>query len=124
MREIYTDFLPIGAHLFGLNIPHPLQPLGSRWVEQSLQRSSHALSSLLLALKMSPVIRYQVEMLNLVTLICVHFPPKISFLFFKVENFFLVYLFYNNNPNVLQSSRLRQFILDICKGPNNLKAPK
>jgi len=59
IREIYTDYLPIGSHLFGLDIPSPLQPLGSRWVEPSLQRSSQALSSLLLALKMSPVIRYQ-----------------------------------------------------------------
>jgi len=59
IREIYTDYLPVGAHMFGLNIPNPLQPLGSRWVEKSLQRCSHAISSLLLALKMSPVIRYQ-----------------------------------------------------------------
>lgn len=59
LREIYIDFLPIGAHLFGLNIPYPLQPLGSRWVESSLTRTVQALSSLLLALKLSPAIRYQ-----------------------------------------------------------------
>ena len=38
MKEIYIDYLPYGAHLFGLSIPHPLQPLGSRWVEDSLAR--------------------------------------------------------------------------------------
>jgi len=59
VKEIYTDYLPFGAHLFGLSIASPLQPLGSRWVESSLQRSSQALSSILLALKMSPAIRYQ-----------------------------------------------------------------
>ena len=59
IKEVYTDFLPFAAHLFGLAIPHPLQPLGSRWVEDSLSRSTSALVSLLLSLKLSPVIRYQ-----------------------------------------------------------------
>ena len=62
-----------GTHLFGLSLQHPLQPLGSRsvlplivkttqtshhrWVEESLQRTSQALASLLLSLRLSPTIR-------------------------------------------------------------------
>ena len=59
IKEVYTDYLPFATHLFGLSLPHPLQPLGSRWVEDSLARSTQALVSLLLSLKLSPVIRYQ-----------------------------------------------------------------
>jgi len=59
VKEIYIDYLPIGTHLFGLSLQHPLQPLGSRWVEESLQRTSQALASLLLSLRLSPTIRYQ-----------------------------------------------------------------
>jgi len=59
IKEIYIDYLPIGTHLFGLSLQHPLQPLGSRWVEESLQRTSQALASLLLSLRLSPTIRYQ-----------------------------------------------------------------
>jgi len=59
VKEIYTDYFPIGAHLFSVNIPKPLQPLGSRWVESSLLRSGQAIASVLLAFKLSPVIRYQ-----------------------------------------------------------------
>ena len=59
VKEIYIDFLPFGSHLFGLSILNPLQPLGSRWEEESLQRSSQALVSVLLSLKQCPVIRYQ-----------------------------------------------------------------
>ena len=59
MKEIYIDYLPYGAHLFGLSIPHPLQPLGSRWVEDSLARCTQSIISLLLSHKLSPVIRYQ-----------------------------------------------------------------
>jgi len=59
LKEIYIDYLPIGTHLYGLNIPHPLQPLGSRWVESSLTRTCHSLASLLLGLRLCPTIRYQ-----------------------------------------------------------------
>jgi len=59
VKEIYIDYMPYGAHLFGMSIPHPLQPLGSRWVEESLTRTTQGLVSLLLAHKLSPVIRYQ-----------------------------------------------------------------
>ena len=40
VKEIYIDYMPYGAHLFGMSIPHPLQPLGSRWVEESLTRTT------------------------------------------------------------------------------------
>jgi len=59
IKEIYIDYLPIGTHLFGLSLSNPLQPMGSRWVEQSLTRTSQALTALLLSLRLSPVIRYQ-----------------------------------------------------------------
>eukprot|EP00092_Neocalanus_flemingeri_P028006 GFUD01030408.1.p1 GENE.GFUD01030408.1~~GFUD01030408.1.p1 ORF type:complete len:558 (-),score=144.94 GFUD01030408.1:620-2293(-) len=59
VKEVYLDFLPIGSHLFGLSLPLPLQPLGSRWVEDSLTRTSQAITALLLSLKLCPAIRYQ-----------------------------------------------------------------
>ena len=59
VKEIYIDYLPYGAHLYGLSIQHCLQPLGSRWVEASLTRATQALVSLLLSLKLSPCIRHQ-----------------------------------------------------------------
>ena len=70
IKEIYIDFLPIGTHLFGLGIQHPLQPMGSRsgllslpptpslrWVEDHLSRTSQALAALLLSLRLSPTVR-------------------------------------------------------------------
>ena len=59
VKEIYIDYLPFGAHLFGLSIPSPLQPLGSRWVEEELTRTTQAIIALLLSHKLSPAIRYQ-----------------------------------------------------------------
>lgn len=59
VKEVYLDYLPVGSHLFGLSLPIPLQPMGSRWVEDSLNKSSQAITSLLLSLKLSPAIRYQ-----------------------------------------------------------------
>ena len=59
VKEIYIDYLPFGAHLFGLAIPSPLQPLGSRWVEDQLTRTTQAIVSLLLSHKLCPAIRYQ-----------------------------------------------------------------
>ena len=54
VKEVYIDYLPLGAHMFGLSIPHPLQPLGSRWEESSLARTAQAVTALLLALKLCP----------------------------------------------------------------------
>ena len=59
VKEIYIDYLPFGSHLFGLSLNHPLQPLGSRWVEDHLTRTTQALISVLLSHKLCPSIRYQ-----------------------------------------------------------------
>ena len=59
VKEVYLDYLPVGSHLFGLSLPLPLQPMGSRWVEDSLTKSSQAITALLLSLKLCPAIRYQ-----------------------------------------------------------------
>lgn len=59
VKEVYIDFLPLGAHLYSLSFPNPLKPLGSRWDETALSRSGQAITALLLSLKLCPVIRYQ-----------------------------------------------------------------
>ena len=59
VKEIYIDYLPFGSHLFGLSLANPLQPLGSRWVEEHLARTSQAVASVLLSNKLCPAIRYQ-----------------------------------------------------------------
>lgn len=59
VKEVYLDYLPVGSHLYSLSLPLPLQPMGSRWVEDSLTKASQAITALLLSLKLVPSIRYQ-----------------------------------------------------------------
>lgn len=57
IQEFYGDFIPVSPHLFTLNIVGCYQ--GRSWNLNHLQRAVQGLTAVLLALKKSPVIRYQ-----------------------------------------------------------------
>lgn len=55
--EYFADFYPVDVHHFTLNIPNC--SWHSTWNQAMMARSSHGITSVLLALKKNPVIRYQ-----------------------------------------------------------------
>lgn len=57
VQEFYADYLAVSPHLFSLGIPSAYQ--GLSWNPGHLQRSVQGITSVLLSLKKSPVIRYQ-----------------------------------------------------------------
>lgn len=57
VQEYYIDFLAVNPHLFSLGIPYSMT--NSIWYAPALQRSVQGLLSILLSLKMCPLIRYQ-----------------------------------------------------------------
>lgn len=57
VKEIYADYLCVNPNLFSFNIPTSLNRLN--WQPEALIRSVQGLTSVLLSLKMNPVIRYR-----------------------------------------------------------------
>nr|CAG4646143.1 EOG090X03QA [Macrothrix elegans] len=57
IQEFYADYFALGPHLFSFNLEKPIQ--GMEWSSNSLLRSAQGLTSILLSLKKSPLIRYQ-----------------------------------------------------------------
>lgn len=57
IQEFYADYLAVSPHLFSLGISCPYK--GLTWNPNYLQRSVQGITSVLLSLKKSPVIRYQ-----------------------------------------------------------------
>lgn len=59
IKEVYADYLAINPDLFSLNIPTSLHAL--TWLPSALNRSIDGIVSVLLSLKIRPVIRYRVS---------------------------------------------------------------
>lgn len=57
VHEFYADYIAVSPHLFTMNIPNCAK--GFVWSPSQLQRVCRGLSSVLLALKKCPMIRYQ-----------------------------------------------------------------
>ncbi|XP_039267692.2 vacuolar protein sorting-associated protein 45-like [Styela clava] len=57
VHEFYADYIAISPHLFTININNCMK--GFTWSHPLLQRTTHGVSSVLLALKKCPIIRYQ-----------------------------------------------------------------
>ncbi|CAD7092047.1 unnamed protein product [Hermetia illucens] len=57
VKEVYADFLCVNPNLFSFNIPYCMQSL--KWIPEALMRSAQGLTSILLSLKIHPVIRYR-----------------------------------------------------------------
>ncbi|XP_061110692.1 vacuolar protein sorting-associated protein 45 isoform X1 [Conger conger] len=59
VQEFYGDFIAVNPHLFSLNLTGVTR--GRSWEPTLLQRSTQGLTSVLLALKKCPMIRYQLS---------------------------------------------------------------
>lgn len=59
VKEVYADFLAVNSHLFSFNIPTSLHALS--WIPSALNRSIDGIVSVLLSLKIRPVIRHHVS---------------------------------------------------------------
>lgn len=57
IREVYADYLCVNSNLFSFNLPTCMNVLG--WAPDALQRSVDGLISVMLSLKLRPVIRYR-----------------------------------------------------------------
>ncbi|KAF4531830.1 hypothetical protein B566_EDAN000856 [Ephemera danica] len=57
VQEFYADFIPVGPHLFSLNIKGYAE--GLLWNQEQLHRTVQGITSVLLALKKNPFIRFQ-----------------------------------------------------------------
>ena len=57
VKELYADYLGVNPNLFSLNIPVCMQRLN--WLPDALARSVQGIVSVLLSLKLNPVIRYR-----------------------------------------------------------------
>lgn len=57
VQEFYADFIPVGPHLFSLNIKGYAE--GLLWNQEQLHRTVQGITSILLALKKNPFIRFQ-----------------------------------------------------------------
>lgn len=59
IKEVYADYLAVNPDLFSLNIPTSLHALN--WLPSALNRSVDGIVSVLLSLKLRPVIRYRIS---------------------------------------------------------------
>lgn len=57
VKELYADYLAVNPNLFSLNIPNCMSRLN--WLPDALARSVQGVVSILLSLKLNPVIRYR-----------------------------------------------------------------
>lgn len=57
LKEVYADYICVNTNLFSFNIPISLNRL--TWLPESFVRSVEGLTSVLLSLKLNPVIRYR-----------------------------------------------------------------
>lgn len=57
VKELYADYLAVNPNLFSLNIPTCMSRLN--WLPDALARSVQGVVSILLSLKLNPVIRYR-----------------------------------------------------------------
>ncbi|XP_061393682.1 vacuolar protein sorting-associated protein 45 [Musca vetustissima] len=57
VKELYADYLAVNPNLFSLNIPKCMSRLN--WLPDALSRSVQGVISVLLSLKLNPVIRYR-----------------------------------------------------------------
>lgn len=57
LKEFYADYLAVSSHIFSLGLPNIYHNFS--WGPEVLNRVMQGVSSVLLALKKAPVIRYQ-----------------------------------------------------------------
>ncbi len=87
VQEYFCDYVAVNAHVFSMNIPCCGENF--RWNEAALKRTAQGLTSVILSLKKSPVIRHQNSS---------EMARKLAESV-RVINFFIFFFYYKNYPD-------------------------